>query len=163
MKNLITYLLLVGYFSVTAQLVKTDTIINVGIYKSYFNYTLKEPLYVTYTLFKGGGDCSRAGLSFKKCGVNSASDEDYAGNSYDKGHRANAENFANNCEVDKKTFCYYNYVPQTIKLNRGIWKKWETTLREQSQNQALLIIAGSIFKNKTIGANKIWVPEQCIK
>ena len=162
MKNLLSLLLLAVRFTVTAQ-IKTDTIINMGIYKSYFNYKLKEPLYVTYTLFKGGGDCSRNGMDFKKCGVKTASDRDYANSEFEKGHLANAEDFANDCESLKKTFCYYNCVPQTLELNRGIWKTWESNLRDQSQNQALFIIAGSIFKNKTLGVNKIGVPDQCYK
>ena len=162
MKKYISIWLLLGYFSLAAQ-IKTDTIINVGIYKSYYNYALKEPLYVTYTLFKGGGDCPRTGFSFKKCGINSATNADYAGSSYDKGHLANAEDFANNCQDDEKTFCYYNCVPQTVKLNRGIWKKWETKIRQESQNHVLFIIAGGIYKDKTIGENKIGVPDQCYK
>jgi endonuclease G, mitochondrial len=162
MKNILSFLLILCYFTVTAQ-IKTDTIINMGIYKSYFNYKLKQPLYVTYRLVKGGGDCSRDGMNFKKCGVKTASDRDYAHSNYEKGHLANAEDFANDCESLKKTFCYYNCVPQTNKLNTGIWKTWETKLRVQSQNQALFIIAGSIFKDKTIGANKIGVPYQCYK
>jgi len=164
MKFITIVLLFIGHFSGKAQQIKTDTIINVGIYKSYFNYTVKEPLYVTYTLYKGGGDCNRDGFNFKKCGINSATDEDYAGNSYDKGHLANAEDFANNCEDDKKTFCYYNCVPQTIKLNRGIWKNWETKIRLLSQNKTLFIVAGNIFKSKkTMGENNIGIPDQCYK
>ncbi len=163
MKKYYYLLFLFGNFSIVGQQIKIDTIIDLGMYKSYFNYTLKEPLYVSYNLYKGGGVCSRAKFIFKKCGVNTASDEDYAGNSFDKGHLANAEDFANNCVNDEKTFCYYNCLPQTIKLNRGIWKKWETTLRDQSQSQALIIVAGGIFKNKTIGSNNIGVPDQCYK
>ena len=163
MKTLTTFLLFISFFTATAQKFKTDTVIDTGIYKSYYNYTLKEPLYVTYTLFKGGGDCSRTGMDFKKCGVKTASDEDYTHSGYEKGHLANAEDFANDCEKLKKTFCYYNCVPQTNKLNTGIWNTWEKTLRKQSQNQALFIIAGSIFKNKTIGVNNIGVPDQCYK
>lgn len=164
MKKYIAFLFLLVYCSITAQAIKIDTIINMGIYKSYFNYELKEPLYVTYTLYKGGGDCDRKGFSFKKCGILSATGKDYAGSPYDKGHLANAEDFANNCDDDAKTFCYYNCVPQTKKLNRGIWKTWETTIREESQKKSLFIIAGSIYNtHKTIGKNKIGVPDQCYK
>ena len=115
MKNLITLFLIASYLTVSAQQIKIDTVINTGIYKSYFNYSLKEPLYVTYTLYKGGGDCTREALTFKECGIKSASDQDYAGNSFDKGHLANAEDFANDCDNEAKTFCYYNCVPQTKK------------------------------------------------
>src|SRR5436190_13272000 len=104
------------YLTSSGQSIKTDTIIDTGIYKSYYNFALKEPLYVTYHLFKGGGSCDRdtLHLSFKSCGINTAVDADYSGHSYDKGHLANAEDFANNCTNEEKTFCYYNCVPQTV-------------------------------------------------
>jgi DNA/RNA endonuclease G (NUC1) len=55
-------------------------------------------------------------------------------------------------------------VPQTKKLNRGIWKKWETSIRDESQNKPLIIIAGNIYSsNKTLGKNNIGVPDYCYK
>src|SRR5436853_110152 len=91
------FLLAVGcfFFGFTSGQ-QVDTVIKTGIYKSYFCYSLKEPLYVTYTLYKGGGGCDRdeQGFNFKKCGVQTASDADYSGSGYDKGHLANAEDFA---------------------------------------------------------------------
>jgi len=162
-KHFVFFFFTVCFLS-AAQTYKTDTIIDVGVYKSYFNYALKEPLYVTYTLHKGGGDCDRKGFTFKKCGIISATGSDYASSPYDKGHLANAEDFANNCENDEKTFCYYNCVPQTKKLNRGIWEKWETTIREESQSKSLFIIVGSIYSsNKTLGKHHIGVPDYCYK
>jgi DNA/RNA endonuclease G (NUC1) len=53
-------------------------------------------------------------------------------------------------------------VPQTPHLNRGCWKEWETTVREQSQNDSMLIIAGSIFGDEEIGDN-VYVPKYCWK
>lgn len=144
--------------------VTVDTLIDKGIYQSFFSYTLKEPLYVTYVLSKGGGDCNRNGMSFKSGGVpNTARDADYAHSGFDKGHLANAEDFAFDCTKDELTFRYYNCVPQTVRLNRGIWKTWEGTVRDESQTKKLFIIAGNIFKTKKIGAGKIGVPDQCYK
>lgn len=144
---------------------RTDTIIKTGIYKSYFCFALKEPLYVTYTLFKGGGECDRGeqGFHFKKCGVQTAGAGDYSHSSFDEGHLANAEDFAFDCDKEEQTFCFYNCVPQTVKLNRGIWKTWEGKIRDLSQTQKLFIIAGAIYKDKTIGENHIGVPESCYK
>lgn len=142
-----------------------DTVINTGVYKSYFSYSIKEPLYVTYALFKGGGDCNRRaeGFSFKQCDVETASDEDYSHMGYDKGHLANAEDFAYDCSKEALTFCYYNCLPQTRRLNRGIWKTWETKIRTLSQTTKLFIVAGGIYGNKTIGENEIGVPDYCYK
>lgn len=144
---------------------QTDTIINTGVFKSYFNFELKQPLYVTYTLFMGGGGCDRdeESFHFKKCGVRTASDNDYSGSHLDKGHLANAEDFAFDCDKEEKTFCYYNCVPQTIKLNRGIWKTWEEKVRVLSQTTKLFVIAGAIYGGKTIGPGNIGVPDYCYK
>jgi hypothetical protein len=54
LKGLLSFLLFCSVFlHAHAQLV--DTVINMGIYKSYFSYSIKEPLYVTYPLYKGEG------------------------------------------------------------------------------------------------------------
>jgi endonuclease G len=164
MKNLLSLLLLLFTLSMGAQ-VKVDTIINKGIYKSYYSYALKEPLYVTYLLSKGGGDCDRKAMhfSFKKCDIATASDDDYAGSPYDKGHLANAEDFAADCDKVAQTFCYYNCMPQTVKLNRGIWKSWETKIRKLSQTQSVFVVTGGIYGTQTMGPNHIAIPTYCYK
>ena len=163
MKTYITLLLLTFQLTLIAQKIKTDTIIDIGIYKSYFNYELKEPLYVTYHLFKGGGKCKRDGLSFKKCGIKTAVSADYENTPYDRGHLANAEDFANDKANLEKTFCYFNCVPQTEKLNRGIWRTWEETVRDRSQTKLLFVVAGNIYGNRKLGPNQIGIPDYCYK
>lgn len=147
--------------------VTVDTLIDTGIYQSFFSYTIREPLYVTYVLSKGGGGCPRTGLRFISGGVpHTATNKDYAHSGFEQGHLANAEDFAFDCAKDKLTFRFYNCVPQTLKLNRGIWKVWEGKVRDESQTTKLFIIAGSIFTNKKIGpgpGDKIGVPDQCYK
>lgn len=164
-KSRFVYILALFLFSTATSAQHVDTVIKVGIYKSYYCYALKDPLYVTYTLYKGGGGCDRdeQGFSFKKCGVQTATDEDYSGSGYDKGHLANAEDFAADCDNEEKTFCYYNCIPQTIKLNRGIWKTWEEKTRVLSQTKKLFVIAGAIYGNKTMGPQHIGVPDYCYK
>ena len=158
-------LFLVG-ISTFAQKPKVDTILDMGIYQAYFSLKLKEPLYVTYTLFEGGGDCDREEEGFEFFVDEfeaSADDDDYAGSGYDKGHLANAEDFAYDCEKEELTFRYYNCVPQTVRMNRGIWKTWETKIRKLSQDKELYVIAGSIFGKKKLGNDKIGVPSHCYK
>lgn len=143
---------------------KVDTIINKGIYQSYFNYHYKEPMFVVYKLYKGGGDCSRNSFRFiNDTKISMATSKDYAHNGYDEGHLANSEDFANNCINDELTFRFYNCVPQTANLNRGIWKHWETEIRKESQNDSLLVIAGNLYSNKFMGNNKVGVPDFCWK
>jgi endonuclease G len=141
----------------------SQLIVDKGIYKANFSNTYHEPKYVSYYLYKGGGDCKRDKFSFKNddSRLECATDQDYKGSRYDKGHLANAEDFAFDCVKDELTFRYYNCLPQTTNLNRGIWKSKETEIREWSQKEKLYIICGGYFGNNKIG--KITVPSYCWK
>jgi endonuclease G len=148
----------------SAQGQQVNEIIRNDIYTSYFNYQLHEPLYVVYKLYEGGGKCSRKAFHFKTGGLEySAKARDYKASGYDEGHLADAKDFAYDCEKEEETFRFSNCVPQTKKLNRGIWKHFETEIRKESQNDSLLIICGSIFGNQTIGPDDIAVPDYCWK
>jgi endonuclease G, mitochondrial len=138
-------------------------IVKTSIYKANFSNILHEPRYVSYTLYKGGGECDRAKFHFKndQDNLECATDEEYKGTPYDKGHLANAEDFAFDCTKDELTFRYYNCLPQTANLNRGLWKTNETQIRKWSQTQKLYIICGGYFKSKKIGNSA--VPAYCWK
>lgn len=138
-----------------------DTVIQKPAYTSYYSYSVKSPLYVVYYLYKGGGDCSRKQLSFTK-EYKSATNKDYAKSGYDRGHLANAEDFAFDCTMEKCTFSYYNCIPQHQKLNRGSWKVWETTIRKESQRDRLKIYTGAVYGKQTIGSG-VGVPDYCWK
>ncbi len=143
---------------------KVDTVIVTNTYTSYYNYSLHEPLYVVYKLYKGGGDCSRKPFHFKTNGLrHSANPTDYRGSGFDEGHLADAKDFAFDCAKEEETFRFFNCVPQTPKLNRGIWKHFETVIRKESQSDSLLIVCGSIFGNKTMGPDIIAIPDWCWK
>jgi endonuclease G len=140
-----------------------DTIIDRGIYKSYFSYQLQEPMFVTYILYQGGGDCDRDKFKFKNdTELSMADNEEYTHSGYDRGHLANAEDFANNCTYDELTFRYYNCLPQTPNLNRGAWKTWETAIRSESQTDSLLIICGGIWETNQ-KVNEMLIPDYCWK
>src|SRR4051812_10562805 len=158
MKPLFLFILFFVSYEVSAQL-----IIDKGIYKTNFSNKFHQPRYVSYTLYKGGGDCDRRHFSFKNDidSAMTATDRDYAGSGYDKGHLANAEDFAFDCASDELTFRYYNCLPQTANLNRGVWKSNETDVREWSQKEKLYIICGGYFGNTRIG--NVSVPSHCWK
>ena len=162
----LTFLLLL-HFSTSIILYgqKVDTVINTGVYKSYFSYGIKAPLYVTYRLFKGGGPCDRKkqGFHFRQDGIQFTSkSSDYIRSKFEKGHLANAEDFAFDCLKQEITFRFYNCFPQTLKLNRGTWKNWETLIRKESQKRSLFIIAGGIYSKRFIGS-QVGVPDYCYK
>lgn len=158
MKNfllILTFIISINTFSQIA--------VNKGIYKANFSNALHEPRYVVYYLYRGGGSCNNDGYSFKcdddrlQCAV----DSDYVGRGYDKGHLANAEDFAFDCTKDELTFRYYNCLPQTVNLNRGVWKTKENLIRKWSQTEKLYIICGGYFGKTKIG--RIVVPSHCWK
>jgi endonuclease G len=143
-----------------------DTVIDQGIYQSFCCYKLKEPLYVTYVLSNGGGPCDRQarGFRFKDGGFRyCATSSDYRNSHFEKGHLANAEDFAFDCAAEERTFRYYNCVPQTRETNHGAWLQWETNIRQLSKKQKLFIVAGCIYGKKTIGVHKVAVPQYCYK
>lgn len=148
-----------------------DTVVNVGIYESYYSYTIGQPVNVVYKLYKGGGDCDRKeeGFRFKRDTIIkniTATIVDYSGTGYDQGHLANAEDFAYDCDKENLTFRFYNCIPQTAKLNRGIWKVNETELRKLSQTDSLLITCGGILTkdSKPIKpGSRLIIPTYCYK
>jgi hypothetical protein len=142
-----------------------DTVIDCGFYKSFFDYETLQPLQVSYKLYKGGGKCPRDKFRFKNdTRIRMSTADDYDKSGYDMGHLANAADFAFDCEKDEKTFRFYNCLPQYPNLNRGIWKKWETVIREESQLDSLLIICGGVFSNRKIKVNsQVCVPDYCWK
>jgi endonuclease G len=89
-----------------------------------------------------------------------ATNDDYSHSGYDKGHLVSAEDFANNLESERITFRYYNCLPQTPNLNRGVWKKKETSIRTESRSDSLFIICGG-YDFKLV--NKLYVPSYCFK
>lgn len=139
-----------------------DTIITTPIYTSYYSYKTHTPLFVVYKLYKGGGVCSRKGMNFESDKVLQTSTyDDYNHSGYDIGHLCNAEDFAFDCDKEKSTFKFYNTIPQRPNLNRGIWSKYESSIRKLSQTDSLLIICGGYNFIGKIG--KTMIPTICFK
>jgi endonuclease G len=161
MYKIILFLLILNF--AFGQSPDVDTIIETKIYKSYFDINIKQPLQLNYILYKGGGDCDRSKFRFvNDTKISTATQKEYAKSGFDMGHLANAEDFANDCVKDELTFRFYNCLPQYPNLNRGIWKKWENKIREESQIDSLLIICGAKFSDKKT-SNNLHIPDECFK
>lgn len=149
-------------FTAIQAIAQVDTIIKNEVYESYFSYKDRNPLYVKYKLYQGGGDCNRSQFHFTTDNLpNSATSVDYAHSGYDEGHLCNAEDFAYDCQKEAKTFRFYNCIPQTPNLNRGIWKHYETEIRKLSQTDSLLILCGAIYPDTVTG--QLHIPHHCWK
>ena len=146
-----------------AQIKATNTI-KTKNYTAYINKEIKMPVYVKYVLYKGGGPCKRPTNWFNDSKYPMTSDAQYLKSGYDKGHLVNAEDFAFDCKLDELTFAEYNRLPQTPKLNRGIWKSYESIIRQISQRDSILILCGGYWnpKKKKI-VNGMEIPSDCWK
>ncbi|MGH8081403.1 MAG: DNA/RNA non-specific endonuclease, partial [Lysobacter sp.] len=89
----------------------------------------------------------------------------YTNSGYDRGHMMPAGD-ASTTPAQKETFSVANIVPQTGKLNRGIWAKIENTVRivAKSYDEAY-VVTGPDFDNMstTIASGKVVVPTQTWK
>jgi len=163
MKRLLLIFSLLVNSNLFCQSPDVDTIIKNDIYKSYFDIDIKQPLQLSYILHKGGGNCNRSKFRFiNDTNIPTSTFKEYSKSGFDMGHLANAEDFAFDCTKDELTFRFYNCLPQYPNLNRGIWKKWETKIRQESHSDSLLIICGATFSNKKTEKNLI-VPDYCYK
>ena len=142
---------------------KVDTIIVEKAYTSHFSSAIKQPLFVTYTLFHYAGGCDRKGMDFVSDSIiKTAKDKDYKKSGYDKGHLVPAEDMASDCSKMLSTFKYTNCIPQSPKLNRGKWAQMEEEIRKMSYLDSIQILTGGSGYNKMIG-DSVYVADKCWK
>ena len=142
-----------------------DTIIRNSCYTSYYSFSERNPALVTYLLYRGGGDISRKGMNFRDEKLNTskfATNADYSGTGYDKGHMANAADFSNDKNRLLSTFKFYNCVPQAPGLNRGAWEIYEGRIRNASMKDSLFIVCYNHFSSVKMH-DRVSIPDTCYK
>lgn len=96
-----------------------------------------------------------------------AEDADYVRSGYDRGHMCPAGDNKWSDEAMTQSFLLTNVCPQAPSLNRGDWNEMEMACRRWAQQYGdLYIVCGPILyrgKHKTIGHNKVTVPEAFFK
>lgn len=95
-----------------------------------------------------------------------ASDSDYKGSGYDRGHLAPASDMGWSSITMKESFYYSNMSPQNPSFNRGIWKKLEELVRTWAvENNNVYIVTGPVLKGEltSIGNDKVSVPKYYYK
>jgi endonuclease G len=96
----------------------------------------------------------------------SATDSDYAGYNYDRGHLAPAADMSWSDVAMKESFYYSNMSPQIASFNRGVWKRLESQVRTWAiLDSSVYIATGPILKENLygIGPNKVSVPTHYYK
>lgn len=96
----------------------------------------------------------------------SATQEDYKGSGYDRGHLAPAADMGWSALTMQESFYYSNMSPQEPGFNRGIWKNLEEKVRDWAiENKKIYIVTGPILRDDLlkIGPNQVAVPEYFYK
>ncbi|MEQ8910296.1 MAG: DNA/RNA non-specific endonuclease [Vicingaceae bacterium] len=157
---------------------EADPIEDFVLYQGFvvnFNQTQKVPNYTIHRITpeqlqeKNGIRAQRSNYFIvdERVEVYSAKRSDYYKSGYDRGHYVPAGDFVYSQELKDETFTYTNVSPQLKELNRYGWKYLEAAIREKvlEWNCVAFVVTGSLFKagNKTIGENKVGVPDQLYK
>jgi endonuclease G, mitochondrial len=90
-----------------------------------------------------------------------ATDADYRGSGYDRGHMAPAADMGWSAKAMAESFYYSNMSPQVPACNRGVWKRLEEKVRSwAAEYGALYIVTGPVLSDTLpfIGPDKVSVP-----
>lgn len=142
MKKLLILILLLISATVFSQ---NNVIVDKKIYTVLYSQFYKNPLTVSYKLYKPKSNVDRVGSFYKEPGMITATDADYKDNVYDKGHMAAAETFSDTDQHMHLTFSYLNCAVQHYKLNRGVWKSLEEHERQWAYTDSLEVVNTVIF------------------
>jgi len=96
----------------------------------------------------------------------SATDKDYTGSGYDRGHLAPAADMLWSFQSMDDSFFYSNMSPQSPSFNRGVWSRLETLVRNWAiEYDSIYVVTGPVLRAglPSIGPNKVSVPEYYYK
>jgi endonuclease G, mitochondrial len=147
-----------------------DKIITHTGYSLLYNETHEQANWVAYELTKEETnklfERTDKFISDPKVKTETATDKDYQGSGYDRGHLAPASDMGWSSTTMAESFYYSNMSPQTPSFNRGVWKKLEELVRTWAiENNAVYVVTGPVLINglQTIGPNKVSVPNYYYK
>lgn len=141
-------------------------------YTASYNKTTKLPNWVAWhlTADRTTGPAKRSGVDFQAdmdVPAPRAEDSDYYGSGYDRGHMCPAADNKYSEKAMEESFLFTNMCPQNGNLNRGDWNEMEQACRRWAKEYGgVYIVCGPILykgKHKTIGKNKVVVPEAFFK
>ena len=141
-------------------------------YRLSYNPATRLPVWVAWhlTAEHTDGPYSRKGIKFAEdedVPVPRATNRDYINSGYDRGHICPSGDNKWSEEAQLQSFLYTNCCPQLHNLNAGDWNELEGKCRKWAQQYGgVYIVSGPLLlnkKHKTIGKNKVVVPEAFFK
>jgi len=152
---------------------KPEKILKREGYTVSYNKTTKQPNWVAWHLTKAHtyGKNQRNESMFtpdEDVPAPRAVDNDYYNSRYDRGHMCPAGDNKWSSVAMKQSFLFSNVCPQNHGLNKNEWNDLEIMTREWARAYgAVDVVCGPIFygkgEQKTIGRNKVWVPDAFFK
>lgn len=147
-----------------------DVIIHTAFTLSY-NEEHEQASWVAYELTRDelADNFKREKIHFKpdpKVKTGSATDDDYRGNGFDRGHLAPAGDMNFSLDALKESFYFSNISPQVRKFNSGIWKSLEEKTRDWAGRfGSVYVVTGPILEDnlRVIGGNEVSVPRRFYK
>jgi len=142
-------------------------------YTASYNGQTRNPNWVAWHLTKShtNGSFQRKNEVFTEDtdikGVR-ATDNDYYNSRYDRGHMCPAGDNKWDKQAMEQSFLFTNICPQNHGLNKYEWNDLEILCRDWAREYgAIDIVCGPIYyqntDQKTIGRNKVWVPDAFFK
>jgi endonuclease G, mitochondrial len=101
-----------------------------------------------------------------KVRTGSATTADYKNSGYDRGHLVPAGDMRLNRSAMSDSFFMSNMAPQTAAMNRGVWRKIESQVRDWTKRgESLYVITGPVLSRiqDSIGENRVSVPSYFYK
>ena len=141
-------------------------------YTASYNSDLRIPNWVAWQLTGAHteGKNKRAGVKFQEDAdvpLPRAVDFDYVRSGYDRGHLCPSADNRWDATAQEQSFLLTNVCPQDHNLNVGDWHELENLCRKWAKTYgSIYIVAGPVLlkgKHKTIGKNKVTVPEAFFK
>ena len=153
---------------------RPEQILKRRAYTTSYNNKSKTPNWVAWHLTKAHtyGDHQRKNeVFFEDEAIESslrATDNDYYNSRYDRGHMCPAGDNKWDPQAMRESFLFTNICPQNHGLNKYEWNDLEIQCRDWAREYgAIDIVCGPIFSStgdqKTIGRNKVWVPDAFFK
>ena len=139
---------------------RSNVIIDKGIFKVSYNEIFEQPNWVEYTVSNRPKNVDRGNKDFYlELGVFTSDNADYYKNEWDKGHLAPAATFSDSEDNLNKTFSFINCAMQIDNLNRGEWAQLEQQVRDWSVNGNVNVKIELVFAaNHIIRTTGVHVP-----
>jgi len=152
---------------------RPEIILRRKAYTTSYNQKSKTPNWVAWHLTKShtNGSFQRKAEMFSEdmdVRVPRATNNDYYNSRYDRGHMCPAGDNKWDKTAMMQSFLFTNICPQNHGLNKYEWNDLEILCRDWARKYgAIDIVCGPLYSEKdsqkTIGKNKIWVPEAFYK